>query len=106
MDDSRKNSVVEQLTTRVEQLIARYNAANERNNEIEKLLANEQERSAVLQNRVDELQKELTFAQMATCISGDEQGEESKRAKSYINRLLREVDECIALVATPLEVRE
>ncbi|MFR9650816.1 MAG: hypothetical protein SNG35_02180 [Rikenellaceae bacterium] len=102
-DESRKRDVVEQLNQHVDRLIARYNAAKERNKEIEKMLTDEQEQRRRLQKRVDELQRELTYAQIATTLTGEEQDEGSKRARNYISRLLREVDECIALVSTPLE---
>lgn len=61
----------------------------------------EQNRS--LQEQVKRLESELTFTQVSEGLAGDERNR--KKARARVNRLLREVDRCIALAGN-LEVTE
>lgn len=50
-----------------------------------------------LQRRVAELEKELSKAKLTSALAGDKS--DKRAAKARINRLMREVDSCIAMLA-------
>ena len=50
-----------------------------------------------LQRRVTQLEKELSHAKLNAVLAGDKS--DKRAAKARINRLVREVDDCIALLA-------
>ncbi len=50
-----------------------------------------------LQKRVTELEKELSHIKLNAALAGDKS--DKRAAKARINRLVREVDSCIALLA-------
>ncbi len=102
--ESLKKGVVEQLSQRVEQLIALHSKSAELNEELQTALTAEREQRKLLQQRVSELEQELTLTQLTTAMVMEEDAKaaESKRTRSFINQLLREIDECIALVSTPV----
>lgn len=56
------------------------------------------EQNRTLQEQVKRLESELSFAQVSEGLAGD--GRNRKKARARVNRLLREVDRCIAIVGS------
>ena len=54
-----------------------------------------------LQKRVSELEKELSHLKLNAALAGDKS--DKRAAKARINRLMREVDSCIAMLAAEQE---
>ncbi len=92
-------SVVREIESRVEQLIADHKRLTKLNGELinqrNDLLQTKQQ----LQERVMKLERELTMTQLRGGLKGGTKS--NARARAYINRLLREVDACIACLSSP-----
>ncbi len=118
---TNRGSRVDQLRQKVEQLITAHSRLAQQNSTLTEQLNRAQMQRRELQQQVIELERSLAISKIANTIvphgaeparsgvGGEsvEQSEaklaEKRQARKYINRLLREVDECIALLSTPLE---
>lgn len=99
---SSQLSVVKAVEGHVEQLIADHKRLAERNRDLniqcDKLRSAKRE----LQERVTELEKELAkLALVNGLVASDKSQQSRQRAKAYVNRLMREVDECITYITSP-----
>lgn len=52
-----------------------------------------------LREKIDTLQRKLSLLELGEGFGGTQDEEAKKRAKAQINRLMREIDRCIALVS-------
>ena len=85
-------SVIVNIEARVRQLMGEHRDAVRLNRELTA------ERDA-LKERIRALDAELARAQLAEGLAGGDGGREKARAR--VNRLMREVDKCIALLRQP-----
>lgn len=96
---SAPESVVQRVESRVEQLIADHKRLSELNRDLmeqrEKLLVSKRE----MQERIAALEKELTMSELRGGLVVATKSH--TRARSYVNRLMREVDHCITLISSP-----
>lgn len=107
--DRQLSGVVQTLESTVERLLEDHRQLSEHckalRRECEELKRAERE----AQERAQKLQRELERADLITTMSGGGglgQGG-NRRARAYINRLMREVDNCIALLsATGIEQQD
>ncbi len=95
-------SVVKIVEGHIEQLISEHKRLSERNRDLsdqcDKLRATKRE----LQERVAALEKELATSDLVTGLTISTKGDKSHaRAKSYVNRLMREIDACITYMTSP-----
>ncbi len=117
MSTKQQPSIVKIVEGHVEHLIADHQRLTERNRDLaaqcDKLRVTKRE----LQERVAYLEKELSMTDLGSALVsignnsgsvGDQlQRQRSRqRAKSYVNRLMREVDECIAFISSPEGLKE
>ncbi len=52
------------------------------------------------EEQVQRLQKDLSTTELLLAMSSGSGSPQSRRAKAYVNRLMREVDNCISLLST------
>ncbi len=92
-----QHSVVHTLDSHVERLIADHQRlvalVKELREQCDALQLSKREQ----QERIIELERELSKSDLAAGLMGGV--EENRRAKGYVNRLMREVDSCIALLS-------
>lgn len=93
-------SVVREIESRVEQLIADHKQLTKLNNELIQQRDALQAAKEQMQERIVKLERELTMAQLKSGLNG-RNAKSNARARGYINRLLREVDKCITLLSSP-----
>lgn len=92
-------SIVTELTAQVERLVEEHRKMQSL---CEKLAAERdrlKEEKRSLESRVRDLDRELSKAQLSQGLAGDRANKEKARAR--VNRLMREVDKCIALLNKP-----
>ncbi|MFR9619782.1 MAG: hypothetical protein SNH63_01030 [Rikenellaceae bacterium] len=104
MDSTNSNishsSVVNTLDTHVERLIADHLRLSQLVKELRDRCDSLKAESRGQQQRIQHLQHELAQSNLAAAMVGAGTEEDSRRAKAYINRLMREVDTCITLLST------
>ena len=88
-------SVIVNIEARVRQLMGEHRDAVRLNPERDALKAE----NRALKERIRALDAELARAQLAEGLAGGDGGREKARAR--VNRLMREVDKCIALLRQP-----
>ena len=89
-------SIITELTAQVERLMEEHHKMQSL---CEKLTAERdrlKEEKRTLESRVRDLDRELSKAQLSQGLAGDRANKEKARAR--VNRLMREVDKCIALL--------
>ncbi len=94
--DQRQEDIIKSLRFRIEKLISLYEAEKSKNSVL-------QENNTILQrqlfekdNEIEELQVKYNNLRLAKTLTGD--GDDSHEAKIKINRIVREIDKCIALL--------
>ncbi len=92
-------SVVQRVEQRVEQLIADHQRVNALNKQLLTQREQLQRTKRELQERVKELEHQLTLKQMQEGLASATKS--NKKAKAYVNRLMREIDNCITLLSNP-----
>ncbi len=88
-------SVLSTIEQRVEQLIADHKRISQHNSDLRNQLERAKVSEREAQKRIKELEKELAVA-----VVGGASPKSKSRAKAQINRLMREVDNCISLLST------
>ena len=82
--------------TRVRHLIYLHEEQKREIDKLKDLLKSEEEKSRKLQKEIDALQSNYTNLKTASAISLN--GSELRKAKLRLSKLVREIDECIALL--------
>lgn len=96
MDDNNEKTL-NLFTTRVRQLLLRYEALRKENDELREAVSTRDERIATLEAQLHQSAndyKSLQMARMLTVTGGD-----VEQAKKRVQRLIRDVNQCITLLA-------
>ena len=96
-------SVITNIEARVGQLIADHRRLSELCAELTSQRDALKAEKRTLEERVRELDAELARMQLTEGLAGESRNREKARAR--VNRLMREVDKCIALLGRPLADR-
>ena len=83
------------IARQTERLMEEHGKAVSQRNALNAECLTLREENRRLQERIKELESELTLAHLNAGLSGD--ASSRKRARARINRLMREVDRCIAI---------
>ena len=94
-------SVITNLGIRIRQLIDDHRRLAGVCGELTADCRRQKTENRALQERIRELESELARMQLAAGLAGDRRDKE--KARTRVNRLMREVDKCIALLDTPRE---
>lgn len=95
-------SVIGNIEARIRQLIDDHRRLSELCAELTAQRDGLKAENRTLQERIRELDAELSRMQLAEGLAGEARNREKARAR--VNRLMREVDKCIALLGTPGEI--
>lgn len=93
---AEEEKTMHQFETRVRQLIMEHRAVKTRNEELKLALADEQARAEALEARIAKLEQQYANLKMAKMI--EITTAENQAAQKKVNKLIREVDKCIALL--------
>lgn len=91
------NNVIATLEARIRQLIDRYRQLAGRCAELDARCAALRSENRALEERVKRLDAQLARAELAGGLAGA--GRDREKARARVNRLMREVDKCIALLS-------
>lgn len=91
-----ESKTINQFATRVRQMILQYQSVTKQNEDLCRLVAEQQERIAKLEDQLQQQRNDyesLKLARMVEITDGDMQSAQKRLAK-----LIRDVDKCITLV--------
>lgn len=94
-----EKSVITNLGMRIRQLIADHRRISGLCGELTAQCRALRTENRALQERIKGLESEISRMQLAAGLAGDRQNKDKARAR--VNRLMREVDKCIALLDAP-----
>lgn len=89
---------VKNIGQQVERLIEEHSKVTAQRNELAGECRQLREQNRSLQEQIKRLESELTLAQVSEGLAGD--GRNRKKARARVNRLLREVEQCIAIAGS------
>lgn len=92
-------SVIGNIETRIRQLMDDHRRLTELCAELTAQREGLRNENRGLQERIRELDTELSRMQLAEGLAGEDRNKDKARAR--VNRLMREVDKCIALLGKP-----
>jgi hypothetical protein len=95
--DSKSDEIFTGLKQRIKTLVALYETERGRNNALKEKNLELTERITVLENNIDELNKKYENLRIAKVLSSVP-GEDVHDTKLQVNRIVREIDKCIALL--------
>jgi len=95
MTDQEKNLLVD-FELKVKQIIAKHESLKREKNQLLEQIGNLEETNKNLQLTIDLLEKKYENLKIAKMFNASE--EENKDAKNRIQKLVREIDKCIALL--------
>lgn len=84
------------LAHEIDKLLGAYQSLRQENEELEIRLKQSLQALTLAENRIVELEKEVDGMKVATALSGDDRRRSD--AKAEVNRMLREIDKCLALL--------
>lgn len=84
------------LSHEIDKLLGAYQSLRQENEELENRLKQSLQALSLAENRIVELEKEVDGMKVATALSGDDRRRSD--AKVEVNRMLREIDKCLALL--------
>lgn len=93
-----EKSVIASLRAHIGQLIADHRRLGNLCDELGGQCATLKAENRALQERIREMERELSRLQLAAGLTGN--GRDREKARARVNRLMREVDKCIALLGT------
>lgn len=93
-----EHSVITNLEARVQQLLDAYQRSTALCEELKQACATLQKENRSLEEQMRSLRSELSRKELAEGLSGRSTNRD--RARARVNRLMREVDKCIALVSS------
>lgn len=92
---------IENISVQIERLMNEHRKVTSQRDTLAGECRELQAENRSLREQVKRLESELSAAQVGDGLSGD--GRNRKKARARINRLLREVDRCIAIVGSEIE---
>ncbi len=92
-----QHSVVNALDNHIERLIADHRRLADLVKELREQCDNLKEEKREQQNRINQLEHSVAQCDLAAGLVAS--SADKRRAKAYVNRLMREVDSCIALLS-------
>ncbi|MBN1789189.1 MAG: hypothetical protein JW830_01745 [Bacteroidales bacterium] len=95
--DSKIDEIFSSLRQRIKSVIGLYEDQKSRNSELLKKNEELNERIASLENKLEDLDKKYENLKIAKVLSSVP-GEEVHTTKLQVNRIVREIDKCIALL--------
>lgn len=95
--DSKSDEIVDSLRLRIKTMISRYEEQKKQNNALREKNLELTERVAQLENTIEELNKKYENLKIAKVLSSIP-GEDVHDTKIQVNRIVREIDKCIALL--------
>jgi archaellum component FlaC len=95
--DSKSDEIFTGLKQRIKTLVALYETERGRNNALKEKNLELTERITILENNIDELNKKYENLKIAKVLSSVP-GEDVHDTKLQVNRIVREIDKCIALL--------
>ncbi|HLO57189.1 MAG TPA: hypothetical protein VK179_00455 [Bacteroidales bacterium] len=95
--DSKSDEIFTGLKQRIKTLVALYETERSRNNALKERNLELTERITVLENNIDELNKKYENLRIAKVLSSVP-GEDVHDTKLQVNKIVREIDKCIALL--------
>ena len=95
--DSKIDEIFSSLRQRIKSVIGLYEDQKSRNNELLKKNEELNERISLLENKLEDLDKKYENLKIAKVLSSVP-GEEVHATKLQVNRIVREIDKCIALL--------
>jgi predicted nuclease with TOPRIM domain len=95
--DSKIDEIFSSLRQRIKSVIGLYEDQKSRNTELLKKNEELNERIALLENKLEDLDKKYENLKIAKVLSSVP-GEEVHTTKLQVNRIVREIDKCIALL--------
>lgn len=84
------------LAHEIDKLIGSYQYLRQENEKLEAQLKTTSEKLSAAEERIQELEKDVDGMKVATALSGDDMRRTD--AKAEVNRMLREIDKCLALL--------
>ena len=101
MGNETSRKAIENIGRQVERLMDEHNKVVGQRDELAGECRALREQNRELREQVKRLESDLAKTQLSEGLSGDERNR--KKARARINRLLREVDRCIAIVGSEIE---
>jgi predicted RNase H-like nuclease (RuvC/YqgF family) len=95
--DSKSDEIFDSLRQRIKAIISRYDDQRGQNNALKEKNLQLTERITILENKLEELNKRYENLKIAKVLSSVP-GEEVHETKLQVNRIVREIDKCIALL--------
>jgi|SRR5512138_2813482 type I site-specific restriction-modification system R (restriction) subunit len=95
--DSRSDEIFSGLKQRVKTIVSLYENEKGRNDSLKAKNLEMNERITVLENKLEELNKKYETLKIAKVLSSVP-GEDVHETKLQVNRIVREIDKCIALL--------
>lgn len=95
--DSKSDEIVDSLRLRIKTMISRYEEQKKQNNALREKNLELTERVSQLENTIEELNKKYENLKIAKVLSSIP-GEDVHDTKIQVNRIVREIDKCIALL--------
>jgi type I site-specific restriction-modification system R (restriction) subunit len=95
--DSKHNEIFTGLRQRIKTIISLYEEQKSKNNELRKQNQELNEKIEKLEIKLDELDKKYENLKISKVLSSVP-GEDVHETKLQVNRIVREIDKCIALL--------
>ena len=95
--DSKSDEILGNLKQRIKSVVSLYEDQKSKNNALRDKNLALTERIVVLENKLDELDKKYENIKIAKVLSSVP-GEDVHETKLQVNRIVREIDKCIALL--------
>jgi len=95
--DSKSDEIFDSLRQRIKAIISRYDDQRGQNNALKEKNLQLTDRITILENKLEELNKRYENLKIAKVLSSVP-GEEVHETKLQVNRIVREIDKCIALL--------
>ena len=99
--ENASKRAVDNIGRQVERLMDEHRKVSEQRDRLDGECRQLRDENRQLKEQVKRLETELTAAQVSEGLAGDERNR--KKARARVNRLLREVDRCIALAGSEIE---
>jgi DNA-binding transcriptional MerR regulator len=95
--DARLDDMFSGLRSKIKSVISLYEAQKAKTTELRKINIDLTQKVDILENKLDELEKKIDHLKFAKVLSSMP-GEDIHQTKIQVNRIVREIDKCIALL--------
>jgi hypothetical protein len=97
--DTDYEDILNRHEANIDRLLSKYETSIEKNRILEKDIENKQNEILAYKEKLDEIIKKHENLKLAHALVSSEDSE-SKEAKLRLNKIIREIDNCIALLNT------